>query len=62
MDKMNTEGSHDEPGRMEDPKEVKNWRVHLYCMGVCFGGVALGTHPSSSHRLNNMVIPTLFRV
>lgn len=25
-----------------DPKEVRNWRVHLYCMGVCFGAVALG--------------------
>ncbi|KAH7127386.1 general substrate transporter, partial [Dactylonectria macrodidyma] len=25
-----------------DPKEVKNWRVYLYCIGVCFGAIALG--------------------
>jgi hypothetical protein len=28
--------------RMEDPKEVKNWRVHLYCIAVCCAGVAMG--------------------
>ncbi|KAH6951271.1 general substrate transporter [Ilyonectria sp. MPI-CAGE-AT-0026] len=28
--------------RLPDPKEVKNWRVYLYCIGVCFGAVALG--------------------
>ncbi|KAF4968461.1 hypothetical protein FSARC_4155 [Fusarium sarcochroum] len=30
------------PVRIEDPKEIRNWRVYLYCIGVCFGAVALG--------------------
>ncbi|KAI8265884.1 hypothetical protein K4K58_010643 [Colletotrichum sp. SAR11_239] len=24
------------------PKEVSNWKIYLYCMGVCLGAVALG--------------------
>lgn len=35
--------------RTSDPKEVKNWKVHLYCIGVCFGAVALGM--TSTQRL-----------
>lgn len=25
------------------PKEIRNWRVYMYCIGVCMGSVALGT-------------------
>ncbi|KAI8675801.1 MFS domain-containing protein [Fusarium keratoplasticum] len=25
-----------------DPKEIRNWRIYIYCIGVCFGAVALG--------------------
>lgn len=25
-----------------DPAEVKNWRVHFYCLAVSFGALALG--------------------
>jgi hypothetical protein len=28
--------------RVESPKEIRNWRIYLYCIGVCFGSVALG--------------------
>jgi hypothetical protein len=25
-----------------EPKEARNWKIYLYCIGVCFGGLALG--------------------
>ncbi|EKG21346.1 General substrate transporter [Macrophomina phaseolina MS6] len=28
--------------RVTDAKEVKNWKVHVYCPAVCFGAIALG--------------------
>ena len=30
-----------------DPKEIRNWRIYIYCIGVCFGAVALGYVPST---------------
>lgn len=44
-----------EHGRIPDPKEVKNWKVHIYCLAVCFGAVALGQRrtstPPATHHL-----------
>ncbi|KAK0615492.1 putative quinate permease, partial [Lasiodiplodia hormozganensis] len=38
-----------EHGRIPDPKEVKNWKVHIYCLAVCFGAVALGQRAPPLH-------------
>ncbi|KAF4825344.1 Quinate permease [Colletotrichum tropicale] len=32
----------DGPETLIVPKEVSNWKIYLYCMGVCLGAVALG--------------------
>lgn len=29
-------------GRVPEPPEVRNWKVNIYCIGVCFGALALG--------------------
>lgn len=29
-------------GRVPEPPEVRNWKVNIYCVGVCFGALALG--------------------
>lgn len=28
--------------RIPEPPEVRNWKVNIYCVGVCFGALALG--------------------
>lgn len=28
--------------RVPEPPEVRNWKVNIYCIGVCFGALALG--------------------
>lgn len=40
---LNLVGDVDLRGSFPDaPKEIRNWRIYLYCIGVCFGSVALG--------------------
>lgn len=29
-------------GRIPEPPETRNWKVNIYCIGVCFGALALG--------------------
>lgn len=40
--------------RDTDPKEIRNWRVYVYCIGVCFGAVALGYVTSFMCVIKNM--------
>ncbi|KAF5005268.1 hypothetical protein FDECE_8254 [Fusarium decemcellulare] len=48
MEKQKTEESFisdiaaESEARIPDPKEIRNWRIYVYCIGVCFGSVALG--------------------
>ncbi|KAG6368412.1 hypothetical protein INS49_002618 [Diaporthe citri] len=32
----------EEAVRVPEPPEVRNWKVNIYCIGVCFGALALG--------------------
>ncbi|KAH0437818.1 hypothetical protein CcaCcLH18_03714 [Colletotrichum camelliae] len=38
----------DRSDTMTVPREVSNWKIYLYCMGVCLGAVALG-NPYDRH-------------